>query len=109
MNQHDAWVVKNMWNMGANCGDIAYALDCHPRTVRRCIDRNFEATDKKREIADRKEKFFPDEGSGNYIQKGDKMVPLPEYYSEQESMLEAEDRIEGEIDRMTVERLIHTL
>lgn len=119
VDQRDAFIVKNMWNTGASVRDIAFVLECSTRTVRRCIDRNFEATEKKRQIADRQDKFFPDTGTGNYkagvVRVGDAEVNftnLSDYSSPTEAAaaaLQQLDRLSEQLDRMDIERLINQL
>jgi len=119
MTQNDAWTVKQMWNLGSSVGDIAYALDCSERTVRRCIDRNFEATTKRRQIADRVEKFFPDQGTGCFragVWRGDdgvtNAIEIHSFHSEPEAYVETMqeiDRRSEEIDSLVIERLFHSI
>lgn len=104
MNQHDAFIVKTMREQGSLVSDIAYVLGVCERTVYYCIERDYRATSGKDQIADRQESFFPVRSTGNYQagvfrRKGSEGVvcqrEIPEFYSEQESMIEALEEIQS--------------
>lgn len=118
MNQHDANIVRKMHSSGYRIDEIAYAIDCSVSSVQRCCVRDYRATAKKEQIADRIEKFFPNRSNGNsramvHTHNGEEYshIDLAENYSPPEAYTEAmqeiESRVSEEMDSLSVERFIH--
>ena len=62
-----AFKIKNLRLSGMSQVDVAKKLSIHRRTVIRCENRGFKATEKKLQIADRHSRFVECLDSGTYV------------------------------------------